>query len=100
MKREYTYPKSRIKKGDQVVSISGEDAGSKHGKVLQILPKQGKALVEGFNLVKKHMKATQDNPQGGIVEKEAPIDMSNLKLHEAGEAKSSKKKSSASADKE
>ena len=80
MKREYTYPKSRIKKGDQVVAISGEDAGSKHGKVLQILPKQGKALVEGFNLVKKHMKATQDNPQGGIVEKEAPIQVSNVAI--------------------
>ena len=69
----------RFKKGDLVLAIAGEDAGrGKPGKVLQVLPKQQKAIVEGFNYVKKHMRKTQDNPQGGIVEKEAPIHVSNL----------------------
>lgn len=68
-----------IKKGDLVLAISGEDASrGKPGKVLQVLPKQQRAIVEGFNLVKKHMRKTQDNPQGGIAEKEAPIHVSNL----------------------
>jgi large subunit ribosomal protein L24 len=75
-----------IKKGDLVVAIAGEDAArGKPGKVLQVLPKQQKAVVEGFNYVKKHMRKTQDNPQGGIVEKEAPIHVSNLVKFE-GEA--------------
>jgi large subunit ribosomal protein L24 len=72
--------KSRIKKGDIVMAITGEDAGGKKtGKVLQVLPEQQRAIVEGMNYVKKHMRKTQDNPQGGIVEKEAPIHLSNLK---------------------
>lgn len=68
-----------IKKGDMVLAITGEDASrGKPGKVLQVLPKQKRAIVEGFNLVKKHMRKTQDNPQGGIAEIEAPIHVSNL----------------------
>ncbi len=68
-----------IKKGDLVLAIAGEDASrGKPGKVLQVLPKQQRAIVEGYNYVKKHMRKTQDNPQGGIVEKEAPIHVSNL----------------------
>lgn len=68
-----------IKKGDLVLATAGEDAGrEKPGKVLQVLPKQQRAIVEGFNYVKKHMRKTQDNPQGGIVEKEAPVHVSNL----------------------
>jgi len=80
-----------IKKGDFVVAITGEDAGAKPGKVLAVLRGKGKALVEGYNLVKKHMRKTQDNPQGGIVEKEAPIHMSNLKKVDAEEAKPTRK---------
>ena len=71
--------KCHIKKGDTVVVIAGENKG-KSGKVLQIVPTTGRALVEGVNLVKKHMQKTQDNPQGGIVEREAPIAVSNLKV--------------------
>lgn len=68
-----------IKKGDLVLAIAGEEANrGKPGKVLQVLPKQQRAIVEGFNLVKKHMRKTQDNPQGGIAEIEAPIHVSNL----------------------
>ncbi len=70
--------KCHIKKGDTVVAIAGDDKG-KTGKVLAVMPSKGKAIVEGLNFVKKHMRPTQVNPQGGIVEKEAPIHVSNLK---------------------
>ncbi len=70
----------RIKKGDMVQVITGDDKG-KTGKVLQLLA-DGRALVEGLNFVKKHMRKTQDNPQGGVIEKEAPIHLSNLKKAE------------------
>ncbi|MFC1467092.1 50S ribosomal protein L24 [Verrucomicrobiota bacterium] len=74
--------KCHIKKGDTVVAIAGDDKG-KTGKVLQVIPGKGTAVVEGLNFVKKHMRATQENPQGGIVEKEAPMHVSNLKKAEA-----------------
>ncbi len=70
---------ARIKKGDMVEAITGDDKG-KTGKVLQLL--NDRALVEGLNFVKKHMRKTQDNPQGGVFEKEAPIHCSNLKRSE------------------
>ena len=69
---------ARIKKGDTVLVIAGDEKGKK-GKILQLLPETGRALVEGLNFVKKHMRKTQDNPQGGVIEKEAPIHLSNLK---------------------
>ena len=71
--------KCHIKKGGTVTVISGDERG-KSGKVLLIVPQSGRALVEGINFVKKHMQKTQDNPQGGIIEKEAPIAISNLKV--------------------
>ena len=70
--------KCHIKKGDTVVAIAGDDKG-KTGKVLQVIPSKGTAIVEGLNFVKKHMRPTQENQQGGIVEKEAPMHVSNLK---------------------
>lgn len=72
---------TRIKKGDTVQAISGEDKG-KSGKVLEVLFGGEKVLVEGLNFVKKHMRKTQENPQGGVFEKEAPIHISNLKKSE------------------
>lgn len=81
-----------IKKGDMVIAIAGENAGTgKPGKVLQVYRKQQKAIVEGYNYVKKHMRKTQDNPQGGIVEKEAPIHVSNLMKFDGDEAKAPRK---------
>ena len=68
---------SRIKKGDVVIAISGVDSG-KTGKVLFVNNEQGRAIVEGLNLKKKTVKRTQDNPQGGIIEREAAIALSNL----------------------
>lgn len=74
--------KIKIKKGDTVIAISGEDASTgKTGKVLQVLPRKKMAIVEGFNQVKKHMRKSQDNPDGGIIDVEAPIALSNLKVH-------------------
>jgi len=67
----------KIHKGDKVVVISGDDRG-KEGMVLKVEPDKGRAIVEGVNFVKRHQKATKTSPQGGIVEKEAPVKESNL----------------------
>lgn len=71
--------KLHIKKGDNVIIIAGEDKG-KQGRVLEVDPKKRKALVEGANIVSKHTKPNAENPQGGIVKKEAYIHVSNLML--------------------
>ena len=67
-----------IKKGDEVTVIAGDHKGSK-GKVLQVLRSKDRVIVEGVNLIKKHERKTQDNPQGAIVEREASIHYSNVK---------------------
>ncbi len=69
----------RIKKDDMVEIIAGKDNG-KQGKVLSFDPKTNKVVVEGCNMVTKHQKPTQQNAQGGIIHKEAPIDASNVML--------------------
>lgn len=71
--------KLNIKKGDTVKVISGESKG-KEGRVLRVDAEKGRAVVEGANLMKKHTKPNAENPQGGIVESEAPIHISNLKV--------------------
>lgn len=71
-------PKLGIKKGDKVMVIAGSNKGES-GEVMVVLPKENRAIVGGVNMVKKHIKATQDNP-GGINEMEAPIHLSNLML--------------------
>lgn len=70
-------PKMHVKKGDKVQVISGKDKG-KQGVVLQALPKENRVIVEGVNVVKKHAKPSQDNPQGGILNVEASIHASNV----------------------
>lgn len=77
--------KFKIKVGDTVKVIAGDNKGSE-GKVLQILREKNRAVVEGVNLVSKHTKPSAQNPQGGIVKKEASIHISNLGLVENGEA--------------
>ncbi|MCM1099982.1 MAG: 50S ribosomal protein L24 [Clostridium sp.] len=69
----------KIKKGDTVKVITGKDNGAE-GKVLSVDMKKRKVLVEGVNKITKHQKPSQSNPNGGIVEKEAPIDISNVML--------------------
>jgi len=68
-----------IRKGDTVVVITGDSRyHGKRGRVLAVYPKQERILVEGINMVKRHTRPTQRNQQGGIVEKEAPIHISNV----------------------
>lgn len=71
--------KLHIKKNDTVFVNSGEDKG-KTGKVLQVLVKEQRAIVEGVNFVSKHTKPSAKNPQGGIIKQEAPIHISNLNV--------------------
>jgi large subunit ribosomal protein L24 len=66
-----------VKKGDKVQVITGKDKG-KQGIILDSFPKKDRVLVEGINVVKKHQKPSQLNPQGGIISKEAPIHVSNV----------------------
>jgi large subunit ribosomal protein L24 len=74
---------NKIKKEDMVEVITGAYKGQS-GRIIKILTKNDRALVEGINKAKKHMKPTQDNPQGGIVEKELSIHISNLALMHKG----------------
>jgi large subunit ribosomal protein L24 len=69
----------RLKKDDVVKIIAGEHAGNT-GKIIRVIPKKNAALVEKINIVKRHTKPNRKNQQGGIVEKEAPIHISNLQL--------------------
>lgn len=71
--------KVHVRKGDTVLIITGKNAG-KRGKVLAVDPGKSRVTVEGANIVKRHSKPTQNMPQGGIVEKEAPIHSSNVML--------------------
>lgn len=70
--------KLKIKKGDKVVILSGDDKG-KTGEVVKAMPKESKVVVQGINLVKRHTKPSQTTP-GGIVTKEAPIHVSNVAI--------------------
>ena len=69
---------ARIKKGDHVIVLLGKYRG-KAGRVLRVYPKKDRLVVEGINVIKRHTRPTQRNPKGGIVEKEAPIHISNVK---------------------
>jgi large subunit ribosomal protein L24 len=71
--------KLHIKKGDTVFVVTGEYKGQK-GRVLEIIRKTNKAIVEGIHLISKHTKPNAKNPQGGIIKREAPIHISNLML--------------------
>ena len=70
---------AHIKKGDEVVVVTGKDAG-KRGKVLVVDPKKGRVKVEKVNLIKRHVRPSQKHPQGGIIEKEGTVHMSNVRL--------------------
>lgn len=71
--------KLHVKKDDTVIVITGKDKGKK-GRVLEAYPRLNRVLVEGVNMVKKHARPSQDNPQGGILTQEAPIHASNVML--------------------
>ena len=67
----------RVKKGDTVEIIAGEGKGAT-GRVLRVLPKEGKVIVQGQNLAKKHVRPSRRNPQGGRISIEKPVDISNV----------------------
>ncbi|MBJ6361042.1 50S ribosomal protein L24 [Paenibacillus sp. MAHUQ-46] len=68
-----------VKKDDNVIVITGKDKGKK-GRVIAAYPRENRVLIEGVNIVKKHSRPSQQNPQGGIIEQEAPIHVSNVML--------------------
>ena len=70
---------AKIRKGDQVVVLSGKDKG-RTGEVIRSLPKESKVVVSGVNVHARHRKASQENPQGGIDRKEAPLHVSNVAI--------------------
>ncbi len=74
--------KTHVKKGDEVVVISGNHR-DQQGKVLQVFPEKGHVLIEGVRMIKKHAAKSQDRPEGGIIEREGPIHISNVKLVKA-----------------
>lgn len=71
--------KTHVKKGDQVVVISGAHKGAQ-GTIIEVQPGKGRVLVEGVRMIKKTVRPSQDKPQGGIIDKEGPIHISNVKL--------------------
>jgi large subunit ribosomal protein L24 len=90
-------PKSHIKRGDTVVVIAGAHKG-KQGKVLELLVAQDRARVEGVAMIKRHLKKSQENPQGSITEREGSIHVSNLMaLARWEQSKAGKKESPAKA---
>ena len=72
-------PKTFLRKGDEVVVLSGKDKG-KRGKIQRVLAHEGTVIVEGVNLVKKHAKPTKNNPQGGVIDKAMPLSLSKVML--------------------
>jgi len=82
--------KFHVKKGDNVEVVSGNFRGSS-GKILQVLPKKQRVLIEGVRIIKKHLRKSQDNPTGKIAEREGPIHISNVRLIEKEEKKDKKK---------
>lgn len=79
----------KIKKGDKVQVITGAYKGAV-AEVIKVFPKENKVIVEGVNMVKKHLKPTQQNPDGGIIEKEAPIHVSNVMAYDSKAKKASR----------
>lgn len=73
-----TQPKLKVKKGDEVIVIAGKEKGKK-GKITQVIPSESRVIVGGINMVKRHTKPSRTSP-GGLVEKEAPLHVSNVAL--------------------
>src|SRR5881394_4602234 len=84
--------KLHVRKGDNVEVISGNFRGSS-GKVLEVIARKQRVLIEGVRIIKKHLKKSQDNPQGKIAEREGPIHISNVKLIEKKAERKTKTKS-------
>lgn len=93
MKKNRVIPQDKfhVKKNDQVVVIAGSNRGQR-GKVLEVIGSKNRVLVEGVNLIKKAARKSQDNPQGGIVEREGSLHISNVMLAERYDARKGSKK--------
>jgi large subunit ribosomal protein L24 len=76
----------KIRKGDRVIVLTGKDRG-KSGDVIRTLPKQGKVIVDGVNVAKKHQRATKATMQGGIIDKDMPIPVDNVAIVSPGDGK-------------
>ncbi|OIO55407.1 MAG: 50S ribosomal protein L24 [Alphaproteobacteria bacterium CG_4_10_14_0_2_um_filter_63_37] len=72
--------KTNIRKDDEVIVLAGKERG-KRGKVIRVLPRKGRVIVEQVNTIKRHTRPNMRNPQGGIIEREAPIHLSNVNLY-------------------
>jgi large subunit ribosomal protein L24 len=90
--------KFHVKKGDEVEVICGNFKGSS-GKILEVIPRKQQVLVEGVRIIKKHLRKSQDNPQGKIAEREGPIHVSNVRLVEKKAEKKTKAKAKAEPEK-
>ena len=90
--------KTHVKKGDQVTVISGNFKGES-GRVLQVLVQKDRVIVEGVRKIKKHAQKSQDRPPGGIIEREGPIHISNVRLVESAPAAEEEKPGKAKAAK-
>ena len=77
--------KFHVKKGDQVVVLAGKEKG-KSGKIIHVMTKKGRVVVEGLQMIKKHTRKSQQNPNGAIIEREGSIHISNVKKAEAAAA--------------
>jgi large subunit ribosomal protein L24 len=88
--------KQHVKKGDEVVVVSGADKG-KRGKIIAVVPKQQRVYVEGVHIIKKHQRKSQQNPNGAIVEREGTVHMSNVMLATKFDARAEKRGARAAA---
>jgi large subunit ribosomal protein L24 len=91
--------KLHVKKGDNVEVISGNFRGST-GKILEVLPRKQRVLIEGVRIIKRHLRKSQDNPEGKIAEREGPIHISNVRVIERNEKPAKKKDATTKAKKE
>ena len=81
--------KTHVRKGDQVSVLSGNHRG-RSGRVLQVVPEKGQVIIEGVRMIKKHVRKSQDRPQGGIEEREGPLHISSVKVLERASKESKK----------
>jgi large subunit ribosomal protein L24 len=72
-------PKMKLRKGDRVVVLSGKDIG-KEGEITRVFPERNRVIIDGVNVAKRHQRATKATMQGGIIDKDMPIDVSNIAL--------------------
>jgi large subunit ribosomal protein L24 len=83
-------PKCHVKKGEEVVVIAGTERG-KRGKIIRVLPEKQRVIVEGVKMIKRHMRKSQQHPQGAIVEREGTIHLSNVMAAEKFDARAAKR---------